>query len=150
MPDIRWHDLHHTCATVLLSRGVHPKLVQRLLGHASIQLALDCYSQTIPKWVDRNSWITVHSSSGIWVKRGCVWDLRLSPKSEWSWPRPLPKKSMLGTGAGLGRSSCWPREGGPRRWLKRSDAPALAFMRGLGRGERGGFRGFERGRVPVR
>jgi integrase len=48
MPDIRWHDLHHTCATVLLSRGVHPKLVQRLLGHASIQLALDCYSQTIP------------------------------------------------------------------------------------------------------
>jgi integrase len=48
LPDIRWHDLRHTCATLLLSRGTHPKLVQHLLGHASIQLTLDRYSHWIP------------------------------------------------------------------------------------------------------
>jgi integrase len=31
LPLIRWHDLRHTCATLLLGRGVHPKLVQHLL-----------------------------------------------------------------------------------------------------------------------
>ena len=34
LPPIRWHDLRHTCATLLLGRSVHPKLVQHLLGHA--------------------------------------------------------------------------------------------------------------------
>ncbi len=48
LPNIRWHDLRHTCATLLLSRGTHPKLVQHLLGHASIQLTLDRYSHWIP------------------------------------------------------------------------------------------------------
>ena len=48
LPDIRWHDLRHTCATLLLGRGVHPKMVQHLLGHASIQLTLDRYSHWIP------------------------------------------------------------------------------------------------------
>jgi Phage integrase family len=43
LPDIRWHDLSHTCATLLLGRGVHPKMVQHLMGHASIQLTLDRY-----------------------------------------------------------------------------------------------------------
>src|SRR5215218_1344423 len=47
LPDKRWHDLRHTCATLLLGRGVHPKLVQHLLGHASITITLDRYSQWI-------------------------------------------------------------------------------------------------------
>jgi integrase len=38
----------HTCATFLLARGVHPKLVQELLGHASIALTLDRYSHFTP------------------------------------------------------------------------------------------------------
>jgi integrase len=42
------HDLRHTCATLLLGRGVHPKLVQHLLGHASIAMTLDRYSHWIP------------------------------------------------------------------------------------------------------
>jgi integrase len=45
--EIRWHDLRHTCATLLLSRGVHPKYVQQSLGHTSIQLTLDRYSHWI-------------------------------------------------------------------------------------------------------
>jgi integrase len=48
LPDIRWHDLRHTCFTLLLSRGVHPKYVQMLAGHASIQLTLDRYSHWMP------------------------------------------------------------------------------------------------------
>lgn len=37
LPHIRFHDLRHTCATLLLSKGVHPKFVQELLGHAASQ-----------------------------------------------------------------------------------------------------------------
>src|SRR5690606_42099004 len=37
LPRIRFHDLRHTTATVLLSRGVHPRLVQELLGHSQIR-----------------------------------------------------------------------------------------------------------------
>src|SRR5215218_5165480 len=48
LPDKRWHDLRHTCATLLLDRGVHPKLGQHLLGHASITITLDLYSHWIP------------------------------------------------------------------------------------------------------
>jgi integrase len=48
LPSIRWHDLRHTCATLLLGRGVHPKLVQHLLGHASITMTLDRYPHWIP------------------------------------------------------------------------------------------------------
>jgi integrase len=48
LPPICWHDLRHTCATLLLGRGVHPKLVQQLLGHASITMTLDRYSHWIP------------------------------------------------------------------------------------------------------
>lgn len=44
----RLYDLRHTCATLLLSRNVHPKYVQELLGHASITLTLDTYSYVIP------------------------------------------------------------------------------------------------------
>jgi integrase len=48
LPDIRFHDLRHTCATLLLSRGHHPKLVQELLGHSSVALTLDRYSHVMP------------------------------------------------------------------------------------------------------
>jgi integrase len=48
LPSIRFHDLRHTCATILLSRGVHAKLVQELLGHATISITLDTYSHVLP------------------------------------------------------------------------------------------------------
>ena len=49
LPQIRFHDLRHTAATVLLSRGVHPKYVQELLGHATIAITLDTYSHVLPQ-----------------------------------------------------------------------------------------------------
>jgi integrase len=48
LPNIRWHDLRHSCFTILLARGTHPKYVQHLAGHASIQLTLDRYSHWMP------------------------------------------------------------------------------------------------------
>jgi integrase len=47
-PDICFHDLRHTCATLLLIQGTHPKLVQELLGHATIAMTLDTYSHFLP------------------------------------------------------------------------------------------------------
>ena len=41
LPSIRFHNLRHTCATLLLGQSIHPKIVQEILGHASIQLTLD-------------------------------------------------------------------------------------------------------------
>jgi integrase len=52
LPHMRFHDLRHTCATLLLSRGVHPKFVQELLGHATIAITLDTYSHVIPSMGD--------------------------------------------------------------------------------------------------
>jgi integrase len=55
LPDIRFHDLRHTCATLLLGRGVHAKLVQELLGHATISVTLDTYSHALPSMGDRTA-----------------------------------------------------------------------------------------------
>jgi integrase len=48
LPQIRLHDLRHSVASILLARGVHPKVVSELLGHATIALTLDTYSHVIP------------------------------------------------------------------------------------------------------
>jgi len=48
LPLIRLHDLRHTHATGLLVLGVHPKVVQERLGHATITITLDLYSHVIP------------------------------------------------------------------------------------------------------
>jgi integrase len=48
LPDIRFHNLRHTCATLLLSKNVNPKVVSEMLGHATIALTLDTYSHVLP------------------------------------------------------------------------------------------------------
>jgi len=53
VPAICFHDLRHTCATLLLSQGTHPKLVQDLLGHATIAMTLDTYSHFLPSIGDQ-------------------------------------------------------------------------------------------------
>jgi integrase len=44
LPAIRLHDLRHTWATLALSVGEHPKLVQERLGQANVSITLDVYS----------------------------------------------------------------------------------------------------------
>jgi integrase len=48
VPVIRLHDGRHTAATLALQGGAHPKLVQEMLGHASIEMTLDTYSHVVP------------------------------------------------------------------------------------------------------
>jgi integrase len=48
LPRIRLHDARHTAASLLLAAGVHPKVVQERLGHATIATTLDTYSQVLP------------------------------------------------------------------------------------------------------
>ena len=45
---IRFHDLRHTCATLLLSKDINPKVVSEMLGHASVSITLDIYSHLLP------------------------------------------------------------------------------------------------------
>lgn len=48
LPHMRFHDLRHSAATILLSQGTHPKVVQEILGHSQISVTLDVYSHVLP------------------------------------------------------------------------------------------------------
>ena len=48
LPDIRFHDLRHTAATLLLAGKVNPKVVSEMLGHSSVAITLDIYSHVLP------------------------------------------------------------------------------------------------------
>jgi integrase len=43
-----FHELRHTCASLLFQRNVNPKIVQELFGHASVAITLDIYSHMLP------------------------------------------------------------------------------------------------------
>jgi integrase len=45
---MRFHDLRHSAATILLAMNVHPKVVQEILGHSQIAMTLDIYSHALP------------------------------------------------------------------------------------------------------
>jgi integrase len=48
LPVIRFHDLRHSHATLMLLEGIHPKIVSERLGHASIGITLDTYTHLLP------------------------------------------------------------------------------------------------------
>jgi integrase len=49
LPDgLRIHDLRHTCASLLISQGAHPKAIQTVLGHSSITVTMDRYGHLFP------------------------------------------------------------------------------------------------------
>ncbi len=43
LPHLRLHDLRHTCATLLIAQGVHPRVVMEILGHSQISLTMNTY-----------------------------------------------------------------------------------------------------------
>ncbi|HET8908271.1 MAG TPA: tyrosine-type recombinase/integrase [Ktedonobacterales bacterium] len=53
LPPIRFHDLRHTAATLLLGRGINPKIVSEMLGHANVRITLDIYSHVMPDMQQR-------------------------------------------------------------------------------------------------
>ena len=48
LPNLRFHDLRHTHATLMLQQGIHPKIVSERLGHSSVSMTLDTYSHVLP------------------------------------------------------------------------------------------------------
>jgi integrase len=49
LPQRRFHDLRHSCATLLLVQGVSPRVVMDVLGHSQIALTMNTYSHVIPE-----------------------------------------------------------------------------------------------------
>lgn len=60
-PTLRVHDLRHTCASLWLGAGADPKVVQRVLGHASAAMTMDLYGHLI----DHNLWDSARRFGGI-------------------------------------------------------------------------------------
>jgi site-specific recombinase XerD len=52
-PSLRFHDLRHTCAALLIAQGAHPKEIQERLGHSTIQLTFDRYGHLLPTLDER-------------------------------------------------------------------------------------------------
>jgi integrase len=48
LPRVRFHDLRHTAASLLLDQGIHPKIVSEMLGHSAVGITLDLYSHVTP------------------------------------------------------------------------------------------------------
>jgi integrase len=53
LPQIRFHDLRHIAATLLLDQDVHPKVVSEMLGHGSVAITMDLYSHVLPSMQQR-------------------------------------------------------------------------------------------------
>lgn len=49
LPPIRFHDLRHSCASLLVAQGVHPRIVMEILGHSTITLTMNTYSHVLPQ-----------------------------------------------------------------------------------------------------
>jgi integrase len=47
LPDRRFHDLRHSCATLLLVQGVPPRVVMEILGHSDISMTMNTYSHAV-------------------------------------------------------------------------------------------------------
>lgn len=47
LPDMRFHDLRHSCATTLIAQGVHPRVVQEILGHSQISTTMNVYGHVL-------------------------------------------------------------------------------------------------------
>lgn len=49
LPDMRFHDLRHSCASLLVAQGEHPRTVMHVLRHANIQMSMDVYAKVFPE-----------------------------------------------------------------------------------------------------
>jgi integrase len=70
LPRLRFHDLRHSYASVLIAQGAHPKVISDQLGHASVQITMDRYSHLFDRaYADVNdelerAWEAAETASG--------------------------------------------------------------------------------------
>jgi len=48
LPRMRFHDLRHSCASLLLTQGISPRVVMETLGHSRISVTMDTYTHVMP------------------------------------------------------------------------------------------------------
>jgi len=70
LPHIRFHDLRHSTASLLLAKGVHIKIVQEIMRHLNFQITMDTYSHLLPSALDgaaqaMNDIFTTHRKSTL-------------------------------------------------------------------------------------
>jgi integrase len=46
---LRFHDMRHACASLLIAQGVHPRVVMEVLGHSQIGITMNLYSHVLPE-----------------------------------------------------------------------------------------------------
>jgi integrase len=49
LPDVRFHDLRHSCATMLIAQGVHARTVMEIMGHSQISVTMNTYGHIMPE-----------------------------------------------------------------------------------------------------
>ena len=49
LPDIRFHDLRHSCASLLVAQRVNPRMVMEILGHSQVHLTMNTYAHVLPE-----------------------------------------------------------------------------------------------------
>ena len=60
LPDIRFHDLRHTNATLMLRNAIPAKIVSTMLGHSTVGMTLDIYSHMM---TDMQTMLFLHSNT---------------------------------------------------------------------------------------
>ncbi|MGW8436798.1 site-specific integrase [Nocardiopsis sp. NPDC055879] len=92
LPPVRLHDLRHGAVTLALAAGVELKVVQAMLGHASIVLTADTYSTVLPQVAreaaERTAWLVLRDS-GRAHQRGTARRVRRGPAPPWPHPGPI-------------------------------------------------------------
>jgi integrase len=48
LPHLRFHDLRHSCATILTALGVHPRVIMEMLRHSQIGVTMNTYAHVTP------------------------------------------------------------------------------------------------------
>jgi hypothetical protein len=92
VPDVRVHDLRHTAASMWLAAGADPKVVQRVLGHATAAMTMDLYGHL----VDASLWQAARLIGGTTGASERLQErIRTEPE-----PEQDAKKPLRGRGGG--------------------------------------------------
>lgn len=75
-PKVRFHDLRHAFATMLLASGVHPKIASEALGHSTVGITLDIYSHVLPSMQEEAARAIQKTLGGLEEKRSEVTPIR--------------------------------------------------------------------------
>lgn len=95
LPNIRFHDLRHTHASLLIAAGVHPKAIQARMGHASVTTTLNTYGHLMP-----NALEGVVARMDVWLK-----DQQPGSDQQHGWVSGIKECPTSTSGSGTGHDA---------------------------------------------